>query len=492
MIRTTISPGIRGILTGLSLLLIVLAAPASASEFPLASTGDIWFQADHAGFLGDDGQIIEEYYFKVLNNQIQFEPGDEGFTGRVFVHLKFKTEEGDDLAEASHQYDFIVPDEASATSADFSQLLLLRENLDPRTRLVEVEVEDLNARKRGILYMFTGKRKNGRATGRLELPPFVGQDFGLSDIQFAWEFSDKDTEGPFVKNGLEIIPNPSRNYGLLQARLTAYYEVYDRRPDRGGDVYIVNHSLVDHEGQVIPTSPDTVRSESGEWVKITSFDVSKLRTGEYELRAVVRHPESGAEAVSGRSFNVLWKNEQWATSEQDILDEARVLFDEKEYDRFKEMSSGDRASYIEKFWLDADPTPTTGVNELRREFLKRVEYANRQFHDQRKGMLTDRGRIYIRFGEPDEVVREIMPTQDRQLDQQVRDLEEENIAGSMLATNDVFDTRPYEIWLYTRQGTPLFPEREATTTVTGLRFVFVDETGTGHYVLRYSSDFIGY
>ena len=72
------------------------------------------------------------------------------------------------------------------------------------------------------------------------------------------------------------------------------------------------------------------------------------------------------------------------------------------------------------------------------------------------------------------------------------ELTEENAEGRLLATNDETDTRPYEIWTYTRQGTPLFPEREFTTSLTGLRFVFVDETGTGRYVLRYSSDFIGY
>jgi hypothetical protein len=71
-------------------------------------------------------------------------------------------------------------------------------------------------------------------------------------------------------------------------------------------------------------------------------------------------------------------------------------------------------------------------------------------------------------------------------------LEEENPSGQLLSSNDAFDSRPYEVWHYDRQGTPLFPERESTTSVTGLRFVFVDESGTGTYVLRYSSDFIGY
>ena len=52
--------------------------------------------------------------------------------------------------------------------------------------------------------------------------------------------------------------------------------------------------------------------------------------------------------------------------------------------------------------------------------------------------------------------------------------------------------RPFEIWIYARRGVPLFPEREFGTSLTGLRFIFIDETGTGNYVLRYSKDFIDY
>jgi GWxTD domain-containing protein len=269
------------------------------------------------------------------------------------------------------------------------------------------------------------------------------------------------------------------------------YDLREREPETE-QTYVVRHELVDPRDNVLPTTVDTVRSASGEWIKVSSFDLSKLSMGEYTLRAIVEHPASGAEAVGERTFSLLWKNAFWAMTEQDVLDEARVLFQEDEYDRFQAMSSGDRAQYVEEFWQNADPTPGTSRNELREEFMRRVRYANGQFQSQGKGMLSDRGRLYIRFGEPDEIQRELLPTGDRQLDQQVEKLTEENISGSLLATNDVIDTRPYEIWIYTRQGAPLFPERERTTTVTGLRFVFVDETGTGHYVLRYSSDFIGY
>jgi GWxTD domain-containing protein len=256
---------------------------------------------------------------------------------------------------------------------------------------------------------------------------------------------------------------------------------------------MVSHELVDADGRVQQVRPDTVETASGEWVKVVSFDLSRIATGLHSLRAIVFHPATGETATAERSFSVLWKSEFWEMTEQQLLDEARVLFRENEFEKFREMSPGDRASFVEEFWAQVDPSPGQARNQLREEFLKRVLFANQQFFEQeRRGMLTDRGRIYIRFGEPDEITRELMPTQDTQLDRRVPGLTQEDASGRTLASNDEVDVRPYEIWTYTRQGTPLFPEREATTTVTGLRFVFVDETGVGHYMLRYSSDFIGY
>jgi GWxTD domain-containing protein len=476
-------------------LILLGGGVAQASpDFPLASTGDIWFQVDYAGFRGNDGGVQEEYYFKISNNQLTFQPdADSTMSGKVYVELTFKDADDNELGKAGHRYQFRVSGREVATSPDHAQILLLREPLDPRAASVEVQVEDLNARKRGILYLFTGKRKNGTAEGSLVPPPFVGKRFGVSDIQFAWEVHEGSADSPFEKNGLDVVPNPSRGYGLFLPRVTAYYEVYDLRDSANADhTYLIDYGIQAPSGKTVRTIPDTVRADSPEWVKVMTFDVADLPSGEYTLTASIRDSANGGEAASSRSFNLLWKSGSWDRTEQDILNEARVLFTEDEYNRFRTMSAGDREQYVQQFWMNADPDPTTAGNPVRQEFLRRVAYANRHFGTDGKGMISDRGRIYIRFGEPDEVERQLLPTQNDQLDQLVAGLTEENPAGRTLATNDEIDVRPFEIWTYTRQGHPLFPERERTTSVTGLKFVFVDESGTGRYILRYSSDFIGY
>ncbi len=59
--------------------------------------------------------------------------------------------------------------------------------------------------------------------------------------------------------------------------------------------------------------------------------------------------------------------------------------------------------FIEQFWLRRDPTPDTEENEFREEHYRRIQYANEHYAAGIPGWRTDRGRIYIVWGPPDEI-----------------------------------------------------------------------------------------
>jgi GWxTD domain-containing protein len=63
----------------------------------------------------------------------------------------------------------------------------------------------------------------------------------------------------------------------------------------------------------------------------------------------------------------------------------------------------ERESFIESFWLRRDPTPDTIDNEYRDSHYERIAYANEHFASGIPGWKTDRGRIYIMYGKPDEI-----------------------------------------------------------------------------------------
>ena len=83
----------------------------------------------------------------------------------------------------------------------------------------------------------------------------------------------------------------------------------------------------------------------------------------------------------------------------------KLLMTEEELDIYTHLPDREaKAEFVKEFWLKRDPTPSTERNELKEEFDKRVEYANRWFdekNDGRSGWDTDRGRVLLVFGMPD-------------------------------------------------------------------------------------------
>ena len=68
----------------------------------------------------------------------------------------------------------------------------------------------------------------------------------------------------------------------------------------------------------------------------------------------------------------------------------------------------ERDAFIEQFWHRRDPDPKTAVNEFKEEHYRRLAYANENFKSGIAGWKTDRGRIYIIHGPPNQ--REAYPT----------------------------------------------------------------------------------
>src|SRR5580692_8671920 len=83
-------------------------------------------------------------------------------------------------------------------------------------------------------------------------------------------------------------------------------------------------------------------------------------------------------------------------------DVAWIITDE-ERAAFKQLSNDEeRDNFIEAFWQRRDPTPDTEENEFKEEHYRRIAYANEHFAAGVPGWKTDRGRVYIVYGKPDE------------------------------------------------------------------------------------------
>ncbi|HVB87660.1 MAG TPA: GWxTD domain-containing protein [Candidatus Dormibacteraeota bacterium] len=122
------------------------------------------------------------------------------------------------------------------------------------------------------------------------------------------------------------------------------------------------------------------------------------------------------------------------------------------------QTNEEREQFIEAFWQRRNPDPDSPENTYKEEYYRRIAYANEHFASGIPGWRTDRGKIYIMWGPPDEIdAHPTGGTWDRPMDQ-----------GGGETT-----TYPYEDWRY----------RYLEGIGENVELEFVDPTGTGEYHL---------
>ncbi len=117
-------------------------------------------------------------------------------------------------------------------------------------------------------------------------------------------------------------------------------------------------------------------------------------------------PVVGAAKKSPTELPPKYKN--WL--EQEVV----YIISSTEKDVFLQLETDrERDLFIDAFWKQRDPTPGTPENEFKSEHYRRINYANYTFGRgvPKPGWKTDRGRVYIILGEPQDIERIIGETQ---------------------------------------------------------------------------------
>ena len=146
-----------------------------------------------------------------------------------------------------------------------------------------------------------------------------------------------------------------------------------------------------------------------------------------------------------------------------VKDVEPILTDEERSAWDKLKTDEEREQFIMIFWGHRDPDPDTIENEYKQQYYERVAYADERFSSGKPGRLTDRGRVYIKFGKPDEI--ESHPSGGP--------YERPSYEGGGSTS-----TYPFEKWFY----------RHIPNVRSGVELEFVDPTGSGEYRLARNPD----
>ena len=271
--------------------------------------------------------------------------------------------------------------------------------------------------------------------------------------------------GELRKGDLLITAASEMALSPMQAALFYYCEVYR---DSAADVPWALR-VRGADGKAIVTTPATASAIPAGGGAITgSVDLAGLPQGSYRLELVIG---AAADSVVRTApfrmagFEVeqeLAQQAQATVAASDVfaqMSEAKLdtlfaplfyLAPVSELSVYRGLTLEGKRRFLREFWRQRDPTPGTPDNELQQSFYQRLAEANRRFREggaaEIPGWRTDRGKILILHGEPDDIMRR--------------------------PSNG--PSNPWEAWKYTRPKP--------------LKYVFYDQTRLGNYQLVYTDD----
>ena len=335
-----------------------------------------------------------------------------------------------------------VPDYAQTQDAEAADRTVETLLVPPGRYTVSVTVED------GV-----SGRSFTRELGHVARPMAVSAERAVA-------MSDPILLDRYDEDARTFEPNVGAAISTEQDEFTVYYEVYAFEESDLQVTYAVTEQNRVQERpsfaallglaprQQAETGTPVALSEdlhvpAGRTPAAFRLDTERLQVGDYELTIRLETPQGDLVSETTRAFAVRWMglDAQIADLETAIA-QLRYVARDRDIAAIRRAETPEiRARLFREFWDRRDPTPGTPRNEGMEEYYYRVAYANERYSRLRdRGWNTDRGEVYIRFGEPDFV--------------------EEHPFN--------YGTDPYQIWYYNGQGR---------------RFIFVDQSRLGDFQL---------
>lgn len=265
------------------------------------------------------------------------------------------------------------------------------------------------------------------AQDKLELEDLARTPLGFTDLQLG----TRDSTGRFV-----LVP--ARVFGFDAARLVARVTVFDHRPGAWPRHAIVHHRILDEGGEVVAQGDTVLVATAPVQSFVVAPAISDLFIGTYTLE--LDRTEGKAHWRTTRRFEVEESGPPRGKAYTALLEALGYIASSSEVEALRNLPADKQEAAWDDFWRRRDPTPETARNEYEIEFFRRLRYADQHFQGFGYGWRSDMGRIYVRYGPPDQV--------------------EQHPATST--------TSAAELWYYNQ------PSR---------RFVFVDREGFGRFTL---------
>lgn len=409
-----------------------------AQDIPASSSGELLFYLDQASFAGNDGYSVTEFYLMFYADQILNISKTTDNKSEIQINSVISSLDDDVIAKQSWitEINFDSNTDSSNSKVVYDQW---KEELKSGDYKIKVEVFSKD------------QKKVATANKKFYVPNFSYDKNSVSDIQFITSVNAKNSSENFKKGNFKILPNPSRRYGVLIPDLYFYFELYGFDSTSGN--LFADYQIEDKDLHVIKTIENVkITKQSKSDAVIHGINVSTLKTGVYTLKGTVKEEHSNDAIAFSKEFEIIqadfFENRLVLTDEQASIFETilSLIASPDQLTFYRSLSLQGKGQYIIQFWKNMDNDPSTNENNYLDEIQKRFQYAKNRFSSLGvNGWETDRGRICIKYG---------IPNQINQFSSEA-------------------NTVPYEIWTYNDKRT--------------YEFVFADLRSNGNYILLHSN-----
>lgn len=433
--------------------------------FSLLSFSFLWGQAsfiplsvNYSVFNESGENEYVEVYLSFQQKSLTYVKKDNGFTANFNAQCEIKVGEEVRFNETQAFVNSVQGPEDITTHNELHHTFFCK--LPPGKYSAVVSVTDTESGARGEYVM------------DIEVPKLSDSSPVLSDIEFASKITRAESKNIFYKNGLQIIPNPSGAYTVVQPMLYYYAEVYNLpfSEDNPG-TYTLETYITDKNGEVVRVFPEKKKQKPGtSAVLVGGHNIVTLNSDTYFFNLKFTDDQTQQTLERSEPFRMFKPTkEQLELSNQfmavttklmttyyskltevemdDEFDKAKYIATNEEKDIYKNLNREGKIDFLVEFWSKRDNDQTTPQNEYKLHYFQLVEYADANFRTKfKEGWKTDRGRVLLVYGQPDEIER--------------------SPSGS--------GNKPYEIWNY-------------NSLDGGSMFVFADLRGFGEYELLHST-----
>jgi GWxTD domain-containing protein len=160
-------------------------------------------------------------------------------------------------------------------------------------------------------------------------------------------------------------------------------------------------TLAECNGQIVVDS-----LPAGKRIKYFLLDGFSNKLNEGKVNFLIKTKN---EKPSEFNREVFWSNKPKSLMNPEfaiqLLD---IISDKKMVDSMLDANEKDYEKVLNKYWSGKNPNKNIVFNELEAEFYRRADYVVENFKtiDNNNGAKSDRAKIYIRYGKPDEIKRD--------------------------------------------------------------------------------------